>query len=220
MLEIMLKKELGALKIDADININGVGITVIFGSSGAGKSSIINMIAGLLKPDDSKIIISGRDITKVPIHKRKIGYVFQEGRLFPHKNVKDNLLYGSKRHHEGGVCETLEYVVELLGVGELLERFPAKLSGGEKQRVAIGRALLSSPEILLMDEPLASLDNERKSELVSYIGKIPERFKIPILYVTHSLDELKALADNVIAINNGTTTFYNSVEEFLDKKFV
>jgi len=185
------------------------GITALFGPSGAGKSSIINMVAGLQRPDAGSVFIRGRclfDSTRgvnLPPEKRNVGYVFQEGLLFPHLSVRGNLLYGRGREQSGGEGVDFDQVIALLGIAHLLSRKPETLSGGEKQRVAFGRAVLSNPDVLLMDEPLASLDEARKTEMLPFIKELNARFNIPILYVSHSLEEILALTGKVIKLADG-----------------
>jgi molybdate transport system ATP-binding protein len=204
MIEVILKKSYRSFNVDVGFSSESMGITVLAGPSGSGKTTIINMISGLLTPDEGRISINGRILfdsekkINCPVRQRQCGYVFQDGRLFPHMNVRRNLLYGRQSDRS-----KLKETVELLGIEHLLERMPGKLSGGEKQRVAIGRALLMRPRILLMDEPLASLDQERKEELISHIDMIPEQFGIPVFYVTHSTHEILRLSDKLIRIQNG-----------------
>jgi molybdate transport system ATP-binding protein len=185
------------------------GVTVLFGPSGAGKSSVVNMIAGLLKPDRGRIVVNGRVLfdssagIDLPVHHRRVGYVFQEGRLFPHLTVRQNLLFGrwfSPRHER---YTDVRQIVEMLGIGDLLSRRPRDLSGGEKQRVAIGRALLASPRVLLMDEPLASLDSRRKEEILPFLERLKQTANIPIVYVSHSVGEVTRLADTLVLIADG-----------------
>ena len=165
------------------------------------------MVAGLFPPDQGLIIVNGRKLfdsehsIDLPPEKRRCGYIFQDGRLFPHLTVKANLTYGMRLVPRTERYVSYDQVVELLGIRHLLTRRPAKLSGGEKQRVAIGRALLTSPSLLLMDEPLASLDSARKGEVLPFIARLPRELSIPILYVTHSLDEILNLADMVCFLN-------------------
>lgn len=204
MIEVRLKKSFNNFGIDVNFRAPENGITVLSGVSGSGKTTIINMIAGLVPPDSGYISVAERvffDSDKkinCPIHKRRCGCIFQDGRLFPNMNVRKNLLYGSS-----GRTAHLDAIVELLGISRLLNRMPSKLSGGEKQRVSIGRALMMQPDILLMDEPLASLDSERKEELIRYIDRLPAQFNIPVFYVTHSRQEILRLADELIRIHNG-----------------
>ncbi|MFC2553702.1 MAG: molybdenum ABC transporter ATP-binding protein ModC [Rodentibacter sp.] len=215
MLQINVKKQLGQLALQTDLQIPEQGVTAIFGLSGSGKTSLINLVSGLTVPDEGFIRLNTRTLVdtetqqNVPAHQRKIGYVFQDARLFPHYTVKGNLRYGANN-----VSQTdFDYIVELLGIGHLLKRYPLTLSGGEKQRVAIGRALLTDPDILLMDEPLSALDVPRKRELMGYLERLSKEINIPILYVTHSLDELLRLADRVVLMENGKVKAYDSVEK-------
>ncbi len=200
------------------------GVTALFGRSGAGKTSVINMIAGLSRPDEGFIRINGTVVfdsqKKINLrpHKRQVGYVFQEGRLFPHFSVKSNLMYGMKRIKSSRRYIDFSKVVDLLGINHLLDRRPATLSGGEKQRVAIGRALLASPRLLLMDEPLASLDAARKAEVLPFINKLPGQFDIPILYVSHSLDEITHLAHNLVFLVDGTTRASGPLDEITQRR--
>ena len=206
-LVVDVQQRLGDFHIDAKFESAG-GLTVLFGPSGAGKTSIINMIAGLSKPTcgsialDHAALFGSQQKIDVPAHQRRIGYVFQDSRLFPHLTVKQNLNFG--RWFSGHETELdHDRIIALLGIGDLLNRMPSKLSGGEKQRVAIGRALFSNPKLLLMDEPLASLDQSRKIEIISYIEALRDVFKIPIVYVSHSEEETKRLASQIVSIENG-----------------
>ena len=214
MLKINVKKTLGMLSLNLNIKIPTRGVTAIFGRSGAGKSSLINLVAGLVTPQSGTIILNDNVLfdseqkINLPPEKRHIGYVFQEHRLFPHYTVEKNLKYGCKRFNSSYFLQ----IVELLGIQNLLERFPLSLSGGEKQRVTIGRALLSNPDILLMDEPLSALDLPRKQELLNYLDQLSNQLEIPILYVTHSLDEIIRLADQVILIEEGQIMAFNQVK--------
>jgi len=182
----------------------GAGLTALFGPSGAGKTSILNMVAGLLKPDRGHIRIGDRtlfgDGVDLPPEARRIGYVFQDGRLFPHRRVRANLLYGHDLVDPTDRWMSLGEAVRFLGIADLLDRWPHTLSGGEMQRVAIGRALLAAPEILLMDEPLSSLDAARRSEIMTVIERIRDELKLPILYVSHDRAEVDRLATSVVAI--------------------
>lgn len=195
----------------------------MFGSSGAGKTSIINMVAGLVRPDAGHIIVNGRTLfdaeagLDVPPEKRRIGYIFQDGRLFPHLSVHTNLTYGMHLTPAKTRYVTLDQVVELLGIGHLLDRRPAKLSGGEKQRVAIGRALLTSPSLLLMDEPLASLDLARKAEVLPFIARLSRELSIPILYVSHSLNEVLNLADSIVLLDAGHVVAQGKIDTLMSR---
>ncbi len=185
----------------------GPGITALFGRSGAGKTSVINAVAGLLRPQGGRIALDNEvlcDGTRfVPPHKRGLGYVFQDARLFPHRNVAENLQFGAQFTHRPAKID-FDDVVDLLGLGTLLARQPATLSGGEKQRVALGRALLSQPRMLLMDEPLASLDGPRKQDILPYLERLRDGpLGVPILYVSHALDEVARLADTLVLLQDG-----------------
>ena len=214
MLHIDVKKQLGTLPLEAHLDIPSQGVTALFGLSGSGKSSLINLVSGLINPDEGVISLNDRELFNsvenvcVPINQRNIGYVFQDARLFPHYTVNGNLRYGMKNTSK----DEFNYIVELLGIGHLLKRYPITLSGGEKQRIAIGRALLTDPEILLMDEPLSALDLPRKRELMNYLERLSKEINIPILYVTHSLDELLRLAERVVLLTNGKVEAYDVLE--------
>lgn len=208
MLEVDVNRRLGRLRIEAAFEV-GPGVTALFGRSGAGKTSIIHMIAGLLKPDRGRIAANGRVLfdsdqrISLPVHKRRIGYVFQDGRLFPHLTVRQNLAYGRWFTPRNERSKNLGTVADLLDIGGLLDRLPGALSGGEKQRVAIGRALLSSPRLLLMDEPLASLDENRKQDILPYIERLRDETRIPIVYVSHALGEVTRLASTIVLVSDG-----------------
>lgn len=221
MLEINVKKTLGETQLEADLQIPARGVTAIFGVSGSGKSSLINLVSGLLNPDWGYIRLNGKTLVDtdkgicLAPNKRHIGYVFQDARLFPHYSVKGNLYYGIKDKS----AVNFDAILKLLGIEHLLKRYLFSLSGGEKQRVAIGRALLSSPDILLMDEPLSALDLPRKRELLAYLEKLSQEVEIPILYVTHSVDELTALAERVILLDSGKVIAYDDVQNVLRSPF-
>lgn len=226
MFKIDVEKQLGNLLIKCSFEMDSPCITAICGFSGAGKTSIINMIAGLITPDKGIISYNGREFynssknINIPANKRFAGYVFQESRLFPNMKVKQNMLYGSKRKSSASLNCNLDDVCLLLGISHLLDRYPQNLSGGEKQRVAIGRALLSNPEILLMDEPLASLDELRRHELISYINLIQKHYNLPILYVSHSVDEIMQLADMAVYMEDGKSKYFGNAVEVLNKSAV
>ena len=185
------------------------GVTVLFGPSGSGKTTLINAVAGLLRPDEGRIVAGDFVLLDTQVrrqlapHRRRIGYVFQEGRLFPHLTVRQNLLYGRWFAPRDAQGESFDRVVEMLGIGHLLTRRPGALSGGEKQRVAIGRALLACPKLILADEPLAALDEARKAEILPYFERLRDEVSVPILYVSHSLAEVARLATTVIALREG-----------------
>ncbi len=207
----MVKARLGGFTLEAGLQAPGRGVTALFGPSGAGKTSLVNAIAGLLRPDEGRIVLDGRVLfdsdagTDLAPERRGLGCVFQEGRLFPHLSVRSNLLYGYRLVPAARRRVQPDQVVELMGIGRLLQRRPANLSGGEKQRVAVGRALLTSPRLLLMDEPLASLDQGRKDELLPYLARLPSELDIPMVYVTHARDEIRALKARVITMQEGRT---------------
>ena len=202
-IDIDIAKRLGGRTITARFAA-GTGLTALFGPSGAGKTSILNMVAGLLKPDSGHIRVGTRTLfdgaIDLPPEARRVGYVFQDGRLFPHRRVRANLLYGHDLADLENRWMTLDEAVQFLGIGDLLGRWPHNLSGGEAQRVAIGRALLAAPEILLMDEPLSSLDAARRGDIMTVIERIRDELKLPILYVSHDRTEVDRLATSVVAI--------------------
>ncbi len=205
---IALRHQFPGFLLDVQFNM-GAGVTALFGPSGAGKTSTIGAIAGLLKPQQGRIVIDGRTVLDtgagiaIPAHARQIGIVFQDARLFPHMSVKTNLLFGARRAERPASQAEFAHVIRLLGLENLLGRKPARLSGGEKSRVALGRALLSSPHLLLLDEPLAALDAARKSEILPYLERLRDEARVPMLYVSHSLDEVTRLADSVVVMRNG-----------------
>ncbi len=194
--EIDIEKRLGDTRIALTLDA-GQGATVLFGPSGVGKSSILNMVAGLLRPDRGMIAVDGEtlfgDGIDLPPERRRAGYVFQEARLFPHMRVRANLLYGAR-----GEAEQFEDSIGFLGIGHLLDRWPRTLSGGEAQRVAIGRALLSKPRFLLLDEPLSSLDRPRRDEIMQAIEHVRDVLALPILMVTHDPEEAKRIGTRVV----------------------
>ncbi|NVD07883.1 molybdenum ABC transporter ATP-binding protein ModC [Vibrio sp. JPW-9-11-11] len=214
-LVIQYRQRLGSTDFDVDLRLPDKGITAIFGRSGAGKTSLINAVAGLTTPQQGVIKVghevlydSSRRID-VPVHHRQIGYVFQDARLFPHYKVKGNLLYGVEQFDPQHFAQ----IVDLLALAPLLTRYPNQLSGGEKQRVAIGRALLSKPRILLMDEPLASLDLPRKREVMPFLEQLAKCVQIPILYVSHSLNEVLRLASQLVVIDLGKVVASGPIEQ-------
>lgn len=224
MLDVGVKRRQGDFLINAMFRSEAVGVTALFGRSGAGKTSIINMVAGLVRPDEGHIIVNDRCLfdsktsVDLPPEKRRVGYIFQEGRLFPHLSVRSNLAYGMRLTPKAERYVDFDQVVHLLGIQHLIDRRPAKLSGGEKQRVAIGRALLTSPSILLMDEPLASLDAARKAEVLPFIARLSDEFSIPILYVSHSLEEILDLADAMVILDAGRAVAVGSIEDLMSRR--
>src|SRR5690606_9369414 len=215
MLELNFTQTLGNHCLTLNETLPASGITAIFGVSGAGKTSLINAISGLTRPQSGRIVLNNRVLNDVEHKiylspdKRRIGYVFQDARLFPHYSVRGNLRYGMAKSMAG----QFNKLVALLGIEPLLDRLPSSLSGGEKQRVAIGRALLTAPELLLLDEPLASLDIPRKRELLPYLQRLAREINIPMLYVSHSLDEILHLADKVLVLENGNVKAFGNLEE-------
>lgn len=204
-----VQRRQGTFLVNAAFEGAESGVTALYGPSGSGKTSIVNMVAGLMRPDSGRIDVNGRCLfdadrgIDLPPERRRIGCVFQDGRLLPHLTVRANLAYGMRLTPAGRRFVTFDAVVELLGIGHLLQRRPARLSGGEKQRVAIGRALLTSPAMLLMDEPLAALDTSRKAEVLPFITHLSCEFAIPILYVSHALDEILGLANYLVIMDDG-----------------
>src|SRR5258708_5513644 len=194
--------------MDMAFEVRSPGGTALFGPSGAGKSTVILAAAGLLRPDMCRIEVDGQVMADtatgmwLPPERRGAGLVFQDARLFPHMSVATNLRFGMRRARPGTV--KFDDVVDLLGIGALLDRRPNTLSGGERQRVAIGRALLAQPHLLLMDEPLASLDSSRKAEILPYLTRLKTALKLPVIYVTHALDEGVQLAHSIVLIGAGT----------------
>ena len=217
MLKVDVAKKLGEFTVEAAFASEG-RVTGLFGASGAGKSSLINMIAGLLRPDRGTISIDGETLddtsaqTHVAVHRRRIGYVFQDARLFPHLDVRRNLDYGRRMNHLIEDASLWRRVTELLDIGDLLDRRPGKLSGGERQRVALGRALLSQPRLLLLDEPLGSLDEERKEEILPYLVRLRDEAGIPMVYVSHDPSEMRKLATQIAIIRNGRVTAFGGSE--------
>jgi len=221
-LSVDIRHRQGDFRLEARFESAG-RLTALFGRSGAGKSSLVAMIAGLTRPDRGHIAVDGEPLVDterrlfVPVHRRRVGYVFQEGRLFPHLTVRRNLLYGRWFTPERERYTSLDDVVDLLGIGNLLNRSPARLSGGEKQRVAIGRALLASPRLLLMDEPLAALDEARKAEILPYIERLRDEIGLPIVYVSHSVAEVARLATTVVTMADGRVTAVGRPSDVLSR---
>jgi molybdate transport system ATP-binding protein len=207
-LEVTLRHRFAGFALDVAFTAPA-GVTSLFGRSGAGKTTIVNAVAGLLRPDHARVVAGGKVLADsdagiwLPPHKRRVGYVFQEGRLFPHLDVRRNLDYGRRVSGAPHDAAGFGRVVGMLGIGGLLDRHPAKLSGGEKQRVAIGRALLMQPRLLLLDEPLAALDEARKAEILPFLGRIRDEASVPILHVSHSAAEVARLATTVVMIDAG-----------------
>jgi molybdate transport system ATP-binding protein len=221
MLQVALRHRFpgqDGFSLDAAFTAPSSGVTAIFGPSGCGKTTILAAVAGLLRPQAGRVELGGRVLfddrerIALPPEKRRCGMVFQEARLFPHLSVETNLRYGLRRAPRGAEGPDFGGVVALLGIGHLLHRRPAGLSGGEKQRVALGRALLSRPELLLMDEPLAALDTARKAEVLPFLARVRDTLRIPVLYVTHALDEVDRLADALVLMEGGRVLASGGVE--------
>ncbi len=201
--DININCQLGERPIGLTLH-TAAGLTALFGPSGVGKTSVLNMIAGLLRPDNGRIDVGGTVLfdsasgVNVPPQLRRAGYVFQQGLLFPHMRVRDNLAYGMQRAIDAEPVISFDDAIAFLGIGDLLDRWPDALSGGEAQRVAIGRALLSAPHFLLMDEPLTSLDLPRRQEIMQVIERLRDEIGLPILYVSHDRAEVERLATHII----------------------
>ena len=218
MIEVDVRRRFGEFLLEARFTAEGA-VTALFGRSGSGKTSLVNLLAGLETPEQGRIVVDGRvlfdsqaGIDVAPEH-RRLGYVFQEARLFPHLSVQGNLVYGMRLVPPAERHQDFDAVVELLGLRPLLRRRPHALSGGEKQRVAIGRALLASPRLLLMDEPLASLDAPRKEEILPLIEDLRDHLGVPIVYVSHMMEEVVRLADTLVLLSDGRVAAVGGVEE-------
>jgi len=220
-LTLRLRLPRAGFELDIDLRLPGSGVTVLFGPSGSGKTSILRCVAGLERAQDARIVVDGEtwqdDAARVflPTHRRALGYVFQEASLFAHLDVRGNLDFGRKRSRSAEAARTLADAVELLGIGHLLGRQVGQLSGGERQRVAIARALATQPRILLLDEPLAALDAARRQEILPWLEKMHTELKLPMLYVTHSADELARLADHVVMLEEGKVKAAGPVDAVL-----
>lgn len=212
MLDVNVQSKRGDFALDVTFEAPG-GVTALFGPSGSGKSSVVNAVAGLLRPDAGRIAVAGAVLfddaagVDVAVHRRRVGYVFQNARLFPHMTVQQNLRYGGQ-HDEARV-------IELLGLGALLARRPASLSGGEAQRVALGRALMCDPQLLLMDEPLAALDGPRKAEIMPYLERLRDESAVPMIYVSHDVSEVARLATTLVVMDAGRVTMAGPVGDVL-----
>jgi molybdate transport system ATP-binding protein len=222
MIDVDIEQRLGDFHLDVSFS-GEAPIVGLFGRSGSGKTSIVNAIAGIATPErgsiriNDAILFDAKRRIDVPPESRRVGYVFQDGLLFPHMDVQANLTYGQRLRDPRDRFIDEARVVELLGLRDLLRRKPRTLSGGEKQRVAIGRALLAQPRILLMDEPLASLDAARKSEILDYIERLRDELSIPIVYVSHSVAEMTRLADTVVVLSEGKCVAIGTVDEVIGR---
>ncbi|KGG89808.1 MULTISPECIES: molybdenum ABC transporter ATP-binding protein [Comamonas] len=207
-------------ELDVDLQLPGQGVTALFGPSGCGKTSCLRSLAGLERAQGRVTVnqtVWQDDTSRqwLPTHQRALGYVFQEASLFPHLSVQRNIDYGLKRTPQERRKVSKERAVELLGISHLMDRMPATLSGGERQRVAIARALATSPEVLLMDEPLAALDAQRKAEVLPYLEQLQRHLRIPVIYVSHSMDEVARLAQHMVLLGAGKVLAQGSVTELL-----
>lgn len=207
--------------LDVDLDLPGRGVTALFGHSGSGKTTLLRLVAGLIRTPHGRLSVNGEvwqdGRTCLPTHKRSLGYVFQEASLFPHLTARGNLEYGMKRVGTAMDRAALEQTVALLGIGHLLDRRPHQLSGGERQRVAIARALAVQPRLLLMDEPLAALDLKRKREILPYLERLHDALEIPVLYVSHSPDEVARLADTLVVMEEGRVRAVGAVAEVFSR---
>ncbi|WP_434563611.1 molybdenum ABC transporter ATP-binding protein [Pseudomonas sp. R1-6] len=221
MIEARFQLDRGDFSLDLDLQLPGRGVTALYGESGSGKTTCLRCMAGLDRPTRGFVEVNGevwqdseREVF-VPPHKRALGYVFQEASLFDHLSVRDNLLFGLKRVTAAQRRVDINHATELLGIGHLLDRQPHNLSGGERQRVGIARALLTSPRLLLMDEPLAALDTRRKNEILPYLQRLHDELDIPVLYVSHSQDEVARLADHIVVLDAGRALASGPIGETL-----
>jgi molybdate transport system ATP-binding protein len=221
-IEIDVERRLGGFRLQAAFS-SGAAVTALFGRSGCGKSTVLNLVAGLLRPDRGRIAVGGRVLfdseagVDVDPEKRRVGYVFQDGLLLPHLSVRQNLLYGRFFTPPAERWADFDRIGTLLDLAPLLERRPQKLSGGEKQRVAIGRALLASPRLLLMDEPLASLDAGRRGEILYYIERLRDEVRVPILYVSHEIEEVVRLAGHMVLLSEGAIAASGPLHELMGR---
>ncbi len=217
---VELRHALGAFRLDAAFEFGDrPGVTALFGPSGSGKSTVINAIAGLIRPEFGRVVLGGETLldtdrgVSVPARARRVGMVFQDTRLFPHLSVKANLLYGWQRASAKADPRGIDAVIALLALDQLLDRRPRTLSGGEKSRVALGRALLMNPRTLLLDEPLAALDAARKAEILPYLERLRDEAKIPMIYVSHQPGEIRRLASRVVRIESGKVAGIGGLEQ-------
>ena len=221
MIDVRLQLNYSGFALEVDLHLPGRGVTALYGHSGSGKTTCLRCIAGLERAADGFVQVNdevwqdSRSGLFVPPHKRALGYVFQEASLFPHLSVRANLEFGLKRIPRAQRRVDMTQATELLGIGHLLERHPQHLSGGERQRIGIARALLTSPRLLLMDEPLAALDSQRKSEILPYLERLHDELDIPVLYVSHAQDEVARLADHIVLLRDGKALASGPIGETL-----
>ena len=222
-IQAVFKRRLGDFLLDVNLDLAGRGVTAVFGPSGSGKTTLLRGIAGLERVPGGHLVVNGEvwqnEAQQIfrPVHTRPLGYVFQDANLFAHLTVTGNLHFGLSRVPKAQRKVSLERVVELLGLEKLLHRRPANLSGGERQRVAIARALATSPELLLMDEPLAALDMQRKAEVLPYLTQLHTSLSIPVVYVSHAIDEVAQLADHLVLLDVGQVLASGPVRELMTR---
>ena len=222
-LQLTARLQRAGFLLDVDLTLPARGVSVLFGPSGSGKTSCLRVLAGLEPQAQGVVRVDGevwQDTARrvmLPVHQRALGYVFQEASLFEHLSVRDNLMFGFRRTPPAQRRHAWDHGLELLGIAHLLQRRPQELSGGERQRVAIARALATSPRVLLMDEPLASIDAARKNEILPWLEQLHAQLDIPVVYVTHSSDELARLADHVVLLDNGRALCSGPVPELMTR---
>lgn len=221
-IELSLRLSRGAFELDVDMWLPGRGVTGLLGPSGSGKTTVLRGLAGLERAARGRLVVQGEvwqdEGIWLPAHRRAVGYVFQDANLFPHLSVRRNLRYGERRLQPGDTrVMTAAQAVELLGIGHLLDRLPERLSGGERQRVAIARALLAGPRLLLLDEPLAALDGPRKAEVLPYLERLQAELRLPMVYVSHAIDEVARLADHVVLLEAGRVQAAGPVAQTLSR---
>ncbi len=221
VLDVAFSHRQGMFDLDMAFATDERGVVALFGPSGCGKTTTVNAVAGLLRPNRGRIVLDGKVLldtaTRIflPPRRRRVGYVFQDARLFPHLTVRGNLLFGWKRTGRTASDADIAHVIEMLGVRHLLDRRPRHLSGGERQRVALGRALLADPAILLLDEPLAGLDAARRAEILPFLERLRDEARVPMIYVSHSIDEVTRLADSVVVMNDGKVAAHGPVGDIM-----
>lgn len=219
MLAVQLRHRAGDFHLDATFEAPTPGVVALFGRSGCGKTTLVNLLAGLRRAEAGRVHVDGEDWLDtqrgldLPAEQRGVGYVFQDARLFPHYRVRGNLLYGARRARDRRESISFDDVVDLLGLAPLLDRRPGTLSGGEKQRVALGRALLARPKLLLLDEPLSSLDAARREEVLPCLERLRDHCAIPMVLVSHQFDEVLRLATHVVVMDAGRVVAAGDVTE-------